>query len=58
MEKQANSINPKEREKMQKEFDEVARGIEAQANRMLDRNPDMKKKVMAALFGEPKQNNN
>ena len=24
MEKQANSINPKEREKMQKEFDEVA----------------------------------
>jgi len=27
-------------------------------NQTLDQNPELKKKVMAVLFGEPKQNNN
>jgi len=54
MKKQTNSIGPKEREKMQKKFDEVACGIEARVNRMLDQNPNMKKKIMAVFSRKSK----
>ena len=50
--------SPLERAKLQKQFDEIAHSIEIAMNQTLDQNPELKKKVMAALFGEPKQNNN
>ena len=57
MEKKRNSIDQKEKARLQKEFDEIVPHIEADVNEFLDQNPEIKKKSWPLFQVHPTRNN-